>query len=76
MKWVIIFTKIFVIGALLIISNGNLAMHDSANRAVFYDQYSLWFSELVHKGVIVTGYVVGTEWLPEAHFNQSISIKG
>ena len=76
MKWIIIMTKIFVLGALLIISNGNLALHDANNRAIFYEQYSLWFGELVHKGVAVTGYVVSTEWLPDVHLNESISISG
>ena len=65
MKTAIIIIKVFVLAALLIISNGNLAMHDPANRAVFYERYSEWFSGIMGKGFEITGYVVRTEWLPD-----------
>lgn len=65
MKSLIIIAKVFVLAALLIISNGNLAMHDAANREVFYERYSVWFSNLMDKGTEITGYVVRTEWLPD-----------
>ncbi len=65
MKGIIIAAKIFILAALLIISNGNLAMHDPANRAVFYERYSTWFSDIMDKGFEITGYVVRTEWLPD-----------
>ena len=65
MKLIIILLKIFFIGALLIISNGNLALVDSHNRDVFYEKYYDWLSELYGKGAIVVGYVVSTEWLPD-----------
>ncbi|MDP4039185.1 MAG: hypothetical protein Q8P57_01225 [Candidatus Pacearchaeota archaeon] len=68
MKTFIILLKIFLIAALLIISNGNLALSNSDNRAVFFESYSVWLGELVEKGVTVTGYVVGTEWLPGKDF--------
>ncbi len=78
MKWFMIVMKVFIIGALLIISNGNLAMKEQANREIFYHQYSLWFAEIVEKGVAVTGYVVSTEWLPDKQLsiiNNNVSLK-
>ena len=65
MKTLIILIKIFFIGALLIISNGNLALSNSDNRDIFYERYYNWLSELSGKGAIVVGYVVSTEWLPD-----------
>lgn len=65
MKTAIIILKVFFIGALLIISNGNLALIDADNRAVFAEKYYDWLSELFGKGAVVVGYVVSTEWLPD-----------
>ena len=66
MKTILIFIKIFVIGALLIISNENLAMSSSENRHQFFDEYTTWLSELFDHGLVVVGYVVGNEWLPSS----------
>ena len=73
MKLLMILIKVFVIGALLIISNGNLAMSDSANRERFAGEYTAWLSQLFDKGIVVVGYVVGNEWLPELPENDSSS---
>ncbi len=66
MKAILIFIKIFVIGALLIISNENLAMSSSENRHQFFDEYTTWLSELFDHGLVVVGYVVGNQWLPDS----------
>lgn len=66
MKAILIFIKIFVIGALLIISNENLAMSSSENRHQFFDEYTTWLSELFDHGLVVVGYVVGNQWLPNS----------
>ncbi len=71
MKLLMILIKVFVIGALLIISNENLAMRDAANRERFIGEYTMWLSQLFDHGVVVVGYVVGNEWLPELPENSS-----
>ncbi|MEK6847133.1 MAG: hypothetical protein AABY16_03125 [Nanoarchaeota archaeon] len=65
MKLLMILIKVFVIGALLIISNNNLALEVPENRQVFFGQYTTWLSELFDHGAVVVGYVVGNEWLPD-----------
>ena len=65
MKTVMILIKIFLIGALLIISNNNLALEVPQNRDKFFNFYTVWLSQLFDHGVVVVGYVVGNKWLPE-----------
>lgn len=64
MKLSLILIKLFVISALLIISNYNLALHSSENRAVFWNHYHVWLGGLFDKASYLTGYVVNAEWLP------------
>ena len=68
MKSFIILVKILVLSALLIISNNNLALHDSAERGKFFDLYFGWLSSFYDKAVYITGYVVRAEWLPDQDF--------
>ncbi|MEK6824868.1 MAG: hypothetical protein AABX12_02080 [Nanoarchaeota archaeon] len=68
MKSFIILVKILVLSALLIISNNNLALHDSAERDKFFDLYFGWLSGFYDKAVYVTGYAVRAEWLPGQDF--------
>lgn len=72
MKTVLILIKVFVIGALLIISNENLAMNSQENRVQFFNEYKLWVSQLFDHGVVVVGYVVGNEWLPDSSRDLSV----
>ncbi|MBS3082160.1 hypothetical protein J4416_04490 [Candidatus Pacearchaeota archaeon] len=65
MKVILIVVKIFVIAALLIISNQSLAISDSSNRQHFVDEYSVWISHLVENSLSIVSYVVKNEWLPE-----------
>ena len=60
-----ILIKVLVIGALLIISNNNLALELPENRAAFFEEYSTWLSDLFDHGSVVVGYVVGNGWLPD-----------
>lgn len=66
MKILLILIKIFVIGALLIISNQSLSLNVDANRVHFVEEYSLWLTHLFEKGLSIASYVVKNEWLPEA----------
>jgi preprotein translocase subunit SecG len=70
MKTVMILVKIFFIGALLIISNGELALSDADSRELFVERYTSWLSELFDKGSIAVGYVISTEWLPDTDYNR------
>lgn len=65
MKLYLILVKLFVVSALLIISNNNLALAESSNRVLFWDQYYHWLSTTFDQGIQLTGYVVRSEWLPE-----------
>lgn len=74
MKTFLIFMKIFFFAALLIISNGNLALADSHSRGVFVDRYTEWLGEMFHQGTDVVGYVVSTEWLPDNNYTGEIKV--
>ena len=69
MKFLMILIKVFVIGALLIVSNNNLALGVSEDRDVFLGQYTEWLSQLFNHGAVVVGYVVGNQWLPDVPGN-------
>ena len=63
----LIILKVFFIGGLLIISNGELALSEPENIEIFMNEYAVWVSGLFENGITVLGYVVNTEWLPEAN---------
>lgn len=65
MKIVLILMKIFVIGALLIISNQGLALGVSENRVEFIQDYGIWVNHLFQKTMSIASYVIKNEWLPE-----------
>ena len=65
MKIQLILVKLIVIGALFIISNQNLHLAVASERAVFLNEYSSWFTNIIHQIAQVTGYVVRFDWLPK-----------
>lgn len=65
MKIYFVIAKIFIIAALLIISNHNLALKDADNRKIFLQEYGAWFSYFFKQGLELTSYVVQSEWLPD-----------
>ncbi len=65
MKTFLILMKVFFIGALLIISNENLMMSSAEDRTQFFSEYTNWLSKLFDHSLVVVGYVVGSDWLPE-----------
>jgi len=67
MKITLIILKVLFLGALLIISNGELALSEEGNFDIFKQKYGLWVSELFDNGITVVGYVVNTEWLPDGN---------
>ena len=60
----LIMIKFFLISALFIISNGNLHVRDSQERAIFIDAYSGWVKNIFNQSTEIVGYVVDSEWLP------------
>ena len=71
MKTLMILIKIFIIGALLIISNENLALQNPTNRERLVEEYTAWLSQLFDNWTVVIGYVISNEWLPNAEQNVS-----
>lgn len=65
MKLALILMKIFLIGALLIISNQGLAMSIAENRSEFVHDYGLWVNHLFQKTMSIASYVIKNEWVPE-----------
>jgi len=73
MKFWIFIVKFLVIGALFLVSNNNLHLGDVDERTVFLEMYGSWIGDLYEQTLVITGYVVNSEWLPE---NDSPSYSG
>lgn len=71
MKIVIIILMFVVIGALFIVSNGNLHLSDGAEFSKFYSEYYQWWGKLASNAKAVTGYVVHFDWLPDKNVTLS-----
>ena len=55
-----------ILGGFFIISNENLALRESGAIDEFKDLYLEWFADLFDNAKAITGYVVDSEWLPDA----------
>jgi hypothetical protein len=66
MRAYFIFLKIFVLSALLIVSNYNLALSNPVERARFGELYYTWLSDFFDKAAYITSFVVKSEWLPDS----------
>ena len=65
MKIQMVIVKLFVLGALFIISNQNLHLMVPQEREIFFDAYTGWVTDIMHTIINLTGNVVKFEWLPE-----------
>ena len=65
MKIQIIIIKLFILGALFIISNQNLHLGVSQEREIFFDAYIGWATNIIDQIADATGYVIRFEWLPK-----------
>lgn len=54
----------FMISALLIVSNNNLALHKNENISKFSQLYVQWIERVYENIAISTGYLVRLDWLP------------
>ena len=71
MKIPIIILKLFVIGALFIISTQNLHLGVSQDRSIFFTEYFSWIGSVAHQAVSATGYITKFQWLPASPKNTS-----
>ena len=65
MKIFIFILMFFIIGALLIISNNNLAMYQQSNVVEFSELYVEWFDGLYANSQILIKEIVKLNWLPK-----------
>ena len=65
MKLVILLLMFLVIGALLIISNNNLALYKDENIHEFKVLYIDWLDNVYKNAQTITGNLVKMRWLPE-----------
>ena len=55
----------FVLGALLIISNNNLALIDKGNFNTFSSLYVSWLNGVYSNTYSLTGKIIQLDWLPK-----------
>jgi hypothetical protein len=55
---------LFCIGALLIISNNNLALYNLSNMEKFLNLFSFWLEQIYSNILTITGRVVELNWIP------------
>jgi len=60
-----VIVKLFILGALFIISNQDLHLLVSQEREIFFDAYLGWIENILYQMIDVTGYVIRFEWLPK-----------
>ena len=65
MKILIAVLMFFMIGALIIIGNNDLAMSHSENLGKFFGLYVKWLDSLYINFQSMTGHAVKMEWLPK-----------
>ncbi len=65
MKIVMLIFMVFVIGALYIISENNLALNNKENIDLFGSMYGNWISSSFQDAVKITGRAIEMKWLPE-----------
>ena len=65
----------FVISALFIISNNNLAMYKQENIVNFVDMYTKWINNIFSNTKKITGQAVKMDWLPQEFYEVEMSAK-
>ena len=55
----------FILSALLIISNNNLALHEKENLNQFSEIYTDWLNQVYINTQTITGNIVKMDWLPK-----------
>jgi hypothetical protein len=65
MKAILIISIFFLMSALLIVSNYNLALYKGENLVEFGKLYLSWISQIYENLQAVTGNVVQMDWIPQ-----------
>ena len=65
MKLILFLFMFLILGALLIISNNNLAFYKESNVNQFNTLYFEWLDGVYSNVQIMTGNLIKLEWLPE-----------
>ncbi len=64
MRIIALFFIFLIVGALLIVSNNDLHLINSRERAEFFGLYSSWIGNLFDNFNSISGFIVKSEWLP------------
>ena len=65
MKILLFIMIFFILGALLIISNNNLALINQTNLKTFSVLYVKWLNDIYSNGYSLTGRIIQLDWLPK-----------
>ena len=65
MKIVLFVMVFFILGALLIISNNNLALYNPLNVKTFLNLYSNWLDGVYSNSLSLSGKIIELDWLPK-----------
>jgi hypothetical protein len=65
MKFLIIVFMFFVIGALIVLANNDLALYDDENMEEFSELYIEWLNGVYANSKNITGQVISLNWFPE-----------
>ena len=65
MKWYWIILIFLLMGALLMVSNYNLALYKGENVIEFGNLYVSWLDQIYQNLRSITGNVVQMEWVPQ-----------
>jgi len=65
MKILLFAMMFFILGALLIISNNNLALYNSTNVNTFLGLYYNWIDGIYVNTYTLTGKIIELDWLPK-----------
>ena len=66
MRFLIIILMFFILGALFIISNNELALYERENFEEFKFLYSTWLDNIYDNLLTMTGEAVRLSWIPDS----------
>lgn len=64
MRIAIFLVMLFMISALVIVSNNNLALYKNENLPKFSQLYVQWLGKIYENIIVTTGYIIRLDWLP------------
>lgn len=70
MKIILVVMIFFIMSALFIISNNNLAMYKQENIVNFVDMYLSWVNNLFLNTQKISGEITKLDWLPQEFYDK------